>query len=80
MPSRGSGGDVATEDEAETAAEPDDDQYGVDEAQYAPNTGTVSPTAETDLPDTGGISPALTVIPMALLLASGILVLRSIRR
>lgn len=95
LPSRGTGMDMAQEPAAETPIEPDDDQYGADEVQYgadddqyetelpATDPTTVSPTAEADtsaLPDTGGISPALTLVPLALLLGTGLLTLRIVRR
>ena len=54
--------------------EADDVQYGADDAQY--NT-TVSPAP---LPATGGLSPALALVPLALLVGSGLLALRGVRR
>ena len=43
-------------------------------------TASASATAEADLPDTGGLSPALTLVPLALLLGAGLLSMRMIRR
>lgn len=82
------GGAVAEDEPDDDQYRVDDDQYGVDDDQYeteipATDPTTVSPTAEAGtsaLPDTGGISPALTLVPLALLLGSGLLALRVVRR
>ena len=59
----------------------DEDQYGVGGSQYETETSptTVSPSAE--LPETGGPSFVALALPtMALLIASGLLTLRIVRR
>lgn len=44
-------------------------------------TASATATAEVgDLPDTGGLSPALTLVPLALLLGAGLLSFRALRR
>ena len=82
LPSRGSGGDVAVEDEADTAVEPSAGQYNTED-QYddAAAVETATPTA-TPLPDTGGVvSPAaLSAVAALLLVGGGILSSSIIRR
>jgi hypothetical protein len=75
----GGGGD-GNEDIDEDQYDPAEGQYDPSGAQYEPDTTTVSPAAGPDLPDTGGISPALTLVPLALLLGSGLLAFRIVRR
>ena len=90
LPSRGSGGDVAVEDEAETAVEPSAGQYNTED-QYddaaAVETATATPTATVSasaspLPDTGGVAPpaALAAVATLLLVGSGIISASIIRR
>ncbi len=71
------GGDDIDEDQYGV----DEEQYGVDEVQYEMETGptTASPSAE--LPETGGPSFVAFALPtMALLIASGLLTFRIVRR
>ena len=66
----------------------DEDQYGVDEAQYdvggsqyETETGPTTASPSDELPDTGGSSfVALGLPTLTLLVASGILALRIVRR
>ena len=90
LPSRGSGGDVAVEDEAETAVEPSADQYNTEDqyddaaaVQYDEESATPTATASASpLPDTGGaVSPAaLAAVGALLLVSSGIVSASIIRR
>ncbi len=62
-----------SDDEGSATAEADDEED---------SSATASASAEAeDLPDTGGaVSPALTLVPLALLLGAGLLSLRIVRR
>ncbi len=95
LPSRGSGGDVAVEDEAETSVEPSasasaepGDEVEVTTASPTASptaTATASPTATATptagLPETGGPSVAAFALPsLALLVAGGIFAFRVVRR
>ncbi len=74
----GGGGD-GNEDVDEDQYDPAEGQYPPSGAQYEEDPATASPVA--DLPDTGGLSPALTIVPLALLLGSGLLLaFRVVRR
>ena len=82
LPSRGSGGDVAVEDEADTAAEPSADQYNTED-QYDDESATATATATASpLPDTGGVVPpaALAAVAALLLVGSGIVSSSILRR
>ncbi len=52
--------------------EPDDVQYGPDDVQYD--------TTVTPLPETGGLTPALALVPLALLVMGGLLAAGIVRR
>ena len=84
LPSRGTGTDLPEEPAAETPIEPDDGQYGADDDQYeTEDPTTVSPEADDTviLPDTGGPNPAALALPsLVLLLATGLLAFRVVRR
>ncbi len=89
LPSAGTGTDVSVEPAAETSVEPSASASAEpgDEVETTPSasasssaTASASATAEADLPETGGISPALTLVPLALLLGAGLLSVRTIRR
>ena len=80
----GTGTDLPEEPAAETPIEPDDGQYGADDDQYeTEDPTTVSPEADDTviLPDTGGPNPAALALPsLVLLLATGLLAFRVVRR
>ena len=61
------------DDDASPTASPESDDEGS-------ATASASASAESELPETGGVSPALTLVPLALLLGAGLLSLRTIRR
>ncbi len=62
-------------------AESNDEGSATAEADDEDSSATASASAEAeDLPDTGGISPALTLVPLAILLGTGLLSLRIVRR
>jgi hypothetical protein len=63
------------DDSSPPADEPDDVQYGPDDVQYE----TAPPTV-TSLPETGGVSAAGVVLPLALLVGGGLLAFRIVRR
>ncbi len=95
LPSAGTGTDTSVEPAAETSVEPSASASAEpgDEVEATPSssatatasssataTASASATAEADLPETGGLSPALTLVPLALLLGAGLLSLRMVRR
>ncbi len=69
------------DDPTPTNEDPDDVQYGPDDTQYGPDDVQyeTAPPTTTALPETGGVS-ALALAPLALLLGSGIVALRIVRR
>ncbi len=60
--------------------EADDVQYAPDDAQYAPDDVQYDTIPTTPLPETGGLAPALAIVPLALLIAGGLLAFRIVRR
>lgn len=95
LPSGGTGTDTSAEPEATTSVEPttsvsaepgDEVSVSADASESATASASESATvaatasAEADLPDTGGVSPALTFVPLALLLGAGLLSFRVLRR
>ena len=91
LPSAGTGTDVSVEPAAETSVEPSASASAEpgDEVPATPSasenvsasaSASATATAEPDLPATGGLSPALTLVPLALLLGTGLLSLRMVRR
>ncbi len=60
----------------------DDDggaEDGADDVQYEPAAAQYDTTV-TPLPETGGLTPALALVPLALLVAGGLLATRIVRR
>jgi hypothetical protein len=69
------------DDSSRPADEPDDVQYGPDDVQYGPD-DVIDKTVPTTtvLPETGGVSAAGVVLPLALLVGGGLLAFRIVRR
>ncbi len=60
--------------------EADDVQYGADDVQYGADDVQYNATPTAALPETGGLTPALALVPLALLVAGGLLATRIVRR
>lgn len=61
------------DDDASPTASPESDDEGS-------ATASATASAESELPETGGVAPALTIVPLALLLGAGLLSLRMVRQ